>query len=133
MPAPNTFSCAETSRSLAAHRLARRKPRGTRMQKLGLTDASFLYFETPTTPMNIASVQLLEVPHDEFFDELIGYLAERVRRVPFMTKRLKSTPFGLDEPVWIDDPHFDVRNHVKRVKLAKPGTWRQLETLVARL
>jgi WS/DGAT/MGAT family acyltransferase len=103
------------------------------MQKLGLTDASFLYFETASTPMNIASVQLLDVPHADFFDELVGYLAARVRRVPFMTKRLRSTPFGLDEPVWVDDPDFDIRNHVKREKLPKPGTWRQLETIVARL
>jgi WS/DGAT/MGAT family acyltransferase len=103
------------------------------MHKLGLTDASFLYFETPATPMNIASVQLLEAPHEGFFDELVDYLEPRIALVPFMKKRLKSTPFGLDEPVWVDDPHFVIDNHVKRVRLPKPGTWRQLETLVARL
>ncbi len=74
------------------------------MHKLGITDASFLYMESPSNPMNIGSVQLLDVPQrDGFFNELKLYLADRVRAIPFMCKRLKSTPFTLDQPVWVDD------------------------------
>jgi WS/DGAT/MGAT family acyltransferase len=104
------------------------------MHKLGITDASFLYMESPSNPMNIGSVQLLDVPkRDGFFDELKRYLADRVASIPFMCKRLKSTPLTLDQPVWVDDPGFDIDNHVTRVVLGAPGTWVQLEAMVARL
>ena len=103
------------------------------MHKLGLTDASFLYFETASTPMNIASVQLLEVKTDGFFEELLAYLEARVHVVPFMTRRLEPTPFALDAPVWVCDREFDIRRHVLRLTLPPPGTQRQLESMVARL
>ena len=39
------------------------------MHKLTITDASFLYMESPSNPMNIGSVQLLDVPpRTGFFD-----------------------------------------------------------------
>ena len=104
------------------------------MHKLGITDASFLYMESPSSPMNIGSVQLLDVPaRAEFFDELKGYLAARVHAIAFMCKRLKSTPLTLDQPVWVADTSFDINNHVSRVKLGAPGSWAQLEAMVARL
>lgn len=104
------------------------------VHKLGITDASFLYLESPSNPMNIGSVQLLEVPaRDGFFDELKVYLAQRVHAIPFMRRRLKSTPLTLDQPVWVEDAEFNIDNHVSRVVLGAPGTWAQLETMVARL
>jgi diacylglycerol O-acyltransferase len=104
------------------------------VHKLTITDASFLYMESPSNPMNIGSVQLLDVPtRIGFFNELKPYLAQRIHAIPFMRKRLKSTPLTLDQPVWVDDPNFDIDNHVTRVHLSAPGTWQQLEALVARL
>jgi len=104
------------------------------VHKLTITDASFLYMESPSNPMNIGSVQLLDVPSRiGFFNDLKQYLAQRIHAIPFMRKRLKSTPFTLDQPVWVDDPNFDIDNHVMRVQLSAPGTWQQLEALVARL
>jgi diacylglycerol O-acyltransferase len=104
------------------------------VHKLGITDASFLYLESPSNPMNIGSVQLLDVPpRPGFFTELKAYLAPRIFAVPFMHKRLKSTPLTLDQPVWVDDPTFDIDNHVFRIVLPAPGSWSQLEAMVARL
>ncbi len=57
--------------------------------------------------MNIGSVQLLEVPkRDGFFNELKVHLKDRVAAVPFMCRRLKSTPLTLDQPIWVDGPEF---------------------------
>jgi len=106
------------------------------MHKLGVLDASFLYAETPSTPMNIASLQLLELPagaDSTFFETLKRFLAARVHMIPFMTRRLKSTPFTLDQPVWVEAPDFDIDAHVHRVVLPAPGGQRQLEAMVARL
>jgi diacylglycerol O-acyltransferase / wax synthase len=104
------------------------------VHKLGIADASFLYLESPSNPMNIGSVQLLDVPtRPGFFTELKQYLAKRIHAVPFMHKRLKATPLTLDQPVWVEDTAFDIDRHVFRIALPAPGSWSQLETMVGRL
>ena len=40
---------------------------------------------------------------------------------------------GLDTPNWIEDEHFDLEFHVRHIALPKPGDWRQLCILLARL
>lgn len=106
------------------------------MDKLKILDASFLYAETDSTPMHIAGVQHLEVPESAratYFDDLRQYLADRVHLIPFMTRRLKTTPLGMDHPVWVRDTEFDIDHHVHRTTVPSPGTPRQLEQVVARL
>src|SRR5262249_32937420 len=39
----------------------------------------------------------------------------------------------LANPVWVDDPHFDVAYHVRRSALPRPGSLEQLRELVARI
>jgi len=108
------------------------------MNKLGITDASFLHLERDGAPMNIASLQRFAVPYKDFdaaafFQRLQRHLAERVHGVSFMTRRLKWTPFDLDQPVWVTDTDFDINHHVFRTRLQAPGTDRQLVNLVAQL
>ncbi|MEE4360783.1 MAG: wax ester/triacylglycerol synthase family O-acyltransferase [Pseudomonadales bacterium] len=106
------------------------------MNKLKLLDASFLYAETASTPMHIAGLQHFEVPPDRagtFFEDLKAYIAARVHLVPFMTRRLRPTPLGIDHPVWVADDAFDIDHHVQRLRVPSPGTQKQLEQTVARL
>lgn len=106
------------------------------MDKLKLLDASFLYAETPNTPMHVAAVQLFELPagrEEGFFESLRSYIEARVHLIPFMTRRLKPTPLGIDHPVWVPDEHFDIQYHVQRTRVPAPGTQHQLEQTVARL
>lgn len=108
------------------------------MDKLGITDASFLHFERDGAPMNIGSVQRFTTPYQRFdaacfFHRLTQYIADRVAGVPFMTRRLKRTPFDLDQPVWVTDTEFDIEKHVFRNRLPPPANDRQLADLIARL
>jgi hypothetical protein len=106
------------------------------MDKLKILDASFLYAETANTPMHVAGLQHFELPPgagEDFFEMLRAYLAERVHLIPFMTRCLKSTPLGMDHPVWIRDEDFEIDRHVRRIRVSTPGTPRQLEQVVARL
>ncbi|HEX8865812.1 MAG TPA: wax ester/triacylglycerol synthase domain-containing protein, partial [Lentzea sp.] len=48
-------------------------------------------------------------------------LADRVRAVPRLRRRLVPTPFGCGRPVWIDDTRFDITRHVERVICPAPG------------
>ncbi|HSG91585.1 MAG TPA: wax ester/triacylglycerol synthase family O-acyltransferase [Pseudomonadales bacterium] len=106
------------------------------MDKLKILDASFLYAETDSTPMHIAGVQHFEVPpaiRDDYFESLRQYVSERVHLIPFMTRRVKMSPLGLDHPVWVRDTDFDIDRHVQRTAVPSPGTPKQLEQVIARL
>ncbi|MFI9005823.1 wax ester/triacylglycerol synthase domain-containing protein [Actinosynnema sp. NPDC053489] len=48
------------------------------------------------------------------------------RVVPRLRHRALEPPLGLGRPFWVADRTFDVRNHVRRVRLPEPGTTRQL-------
>ena len=42
-----------------------------------------------------------------------------------------AVPFGLDHPRWVDDPAFDLDNHLHRVALPAPGGEAELRAKVA--
>ncbi|MGW6930840.1 wax ester/triacylglycerol synthase domain-containing protein [Lentzea sp. NPDC054927] len=48
-------------------------------------------------------------------------LADRVRTVPRLRRRLVRAPFGCGRPVWIDDARFDITRHVHRMVCPAPG------------
>lgn len=60
------------------------------------------------------------------FGRVSEALTRAVAVLPQMRWRLESVPFGLNRPVWIVDPDFDVRNHLRRARLPEPGTKTQL-------
>lgn len=103
------------------------------MQKLAMLDASFLYLESATMPMNIGSVQkfVLSSTVDEFYERLRATLKERAPGISFMSCKPVSTPLGLDHPVWAADEHFDIDQHLERRRLSGKGTQRQWEKKVA--
>ncbi|HEU0200509.1 MAG TPA: wax ester/triacylglycerol synthase family O-acyltransferase [Burkholderiaceae bacterium] len=106
------------------------------MKQLGAMDASFLYLETPETPMHVGGLSLFELPPGyagDFYEDFKAHLARRLHLIPVFTKKIAALPFDFDHPVWIDDPDLDLDYHVRRLTLNKPGTTLQLEALVARL
>ncbi|MCX2953690.1 wax ester/triacylglycerol synthase domain-containing protein [Lentzea sp. NEAU-D7] len=48
-------------------------------------------------------------------------LADRVRAVPRLRRRLVRAPFGCGRPVWVDDAGFDIARHVHRTVCPAPG------------
>ena len=104
------------------------------MDKLSPLDALFVEAEDEDqhTSMAIASIAVFEGPppsHDEF----LAYLAGRLPLVPRYRQKLRAVPFRLGPPVWVDDPHFDLRYHVRRTALPGPGGDQQLAELMARV
>jgi WS/DGAT/MGAT family acyltransferase len=107
------------------------------MQKLSLLDATFLYAETDNTPMHVAGLQHFELPPgqdaDAFYESLKHFVEARAHLVPFMMRRLRPSPLGMDHPVWVLDTTFDIDYHVQRITLPAPGTTEQLEEAAAEL
>jgi len=99
-------------------------------------DAAFLSMETPNTPMNVMGTFLLDPANaggGYSCEQLIQVMEERLARLVPFRRRLVAVPFGLDHPVWIDDPDLRVRSHIHRVTAPAPGTERVLAGLVARI
>ena len=108
--------------------------KGAVMDRLNPLDAVFVDAEDgdPHVSMAIASIAVFEGPapsHEEF----LAYLAGRLPRVPRYRHKLRTVPFRLGRPVWVEDPDFDLRYHVRRTALPAPGGDRQLAELMARV
>ena len=52
---------------------------------------------------------------------------------PILTQKLLSLPMGMDEPYWVTDEEFDLKQHVSECQVPSPGSREQLKTLLARL
>ena len=99
--------------------------------RLSALDASFLYAEEQGVPQHVGTVMVFEGPVD--YPRLQRHLAGRIAFVPRYRKRVREVPGRLANPVWVDDPRFDLGFHVRRLALPRPGSTDQLRELVARV
>ncbi|MGH2764206.1 MAG: WS/DGAT/MGAT family O-acyltransferase [Thermoleophilaceae bacterium] len=95
-------------------------------------DASFLHLEDGAAHMHVASVMLFEGPPPPY-DELIEAFERRLPLVPRYRQRLAFVPLGQGRPRWVDDPHLNLRYHVRSTALPSPGSERQLKDLAGRV
>jgi diacylglycerol O-acyltransferase / wax synthase len=102
------------------------------VERLTRLDASFLYLEEPDTPMHVGGVLILEAPRGGV-DALAALVEARLPLVPRYRQRVAEVPGHLANPVWVDDPDFDISYHLRRNGLPRPGTEAQLLDLVSRL
>jgi WS/DGAT/MGAT family acyltransferase len=104
--------------------------------RLTALDVSFLYLETPATPMHIGGVAIFNPPQtDEPFDydALCDLVSRRIAAVPRYRQVVRWVPGHLANPVWVDDEDFDISYHVRRSALPRPGSADQLRELVGRV
>ena len=104
------------------------------MDRLNPLDALFIDAEDedPHTSMAVASIAVFEGPCPSH-EEVLAFLAGRLPLVPRYRQKLRTVPFRLGRPVWVDDPDFDLRYHVRRTALPAPGDDHQLAELMARV
>lgn len=106
------------------------------MHRVSGIDAAFLYGETPAWHMHVSAVVLIDPSQaaEPFtFERLKDHIAKRVHLAPQFRWRLVEVPLGLDRPMFVDDPDFDVEHHVHRVGVPAPGGPQQLGNLVGEL
>jgi hypothetical protein len=91
--------------------------------RLTALDASFLEVESPTAHMHVGWAALFKPPAGRSvpgFEELREHIQSRLRQAPRYRQKLAQIPFGVNDPVWVDDTDFDVERHVRR---AAPTRW----------
>lgn len=87
-------------------------------------DAAFLYAESPTSPMLIATLAIVEGSLK--FEDFKNIVASKLHLMPKFRQRLLNVPMNLDYPYWVDDPNFELDLHMHRLKLPEPSNWETL-------
>jgi WS/DGAT/MGAT family acyltransferase len=85
--------------------------------RLSALDAAFLAIESADAPMHVGWAAIFRPPADgpaPSFDAIRDHIAGRLHRAPRYRQRLEEVPFGLGDPVWVDDASFDIGQHVLR-------------------
>jgi diacylglycerol O-acyltransferase len=100
--------------------------------RLTALDAGFLHLERSGAHMHVAGVLIFE-GQAPAYDELVEAIEARMHLVPRYRQKLAHVPFGQGRPVWVDDPHFNARYHLRHSALPSPGSDEQLRNLAGRL
>jgi diacylglycerol O-acyltransferase len=102
------------------------------MDRLTSFDTSFLVNEKSNGHMAIGAVLMCggDPPPQEDF---VTHIRSRVHHLPRLRQRLAFPPLRLGTPFWVDDPDFDLANHVRRIGLPGPGNDAQFHDLVGEI
>ena len=105
------------------------------MKSLSGLDATFLYLETPETPMHVGSLNLYELPKGfkgSFHKAVQQHIAKRMHLAPIFSRRLAFMPFDLGHPIWVEADEVDLDFHIRKVP-GKQLSVKQAEAMAAKL
>ena len=84
--------------------------------------------------MHVGSVMVFQPPKEGFdYDRFVAVVGDRIAGHARYRQRIRTVPAGLDNPVWVDDVHFDLTYHVRRSAVPSPGARTDLEDFIARI
>ena len=101
-------------------------------ERLSALDASFLGFEERNTRWHEAAVMVFDAKPLRNggggldFERILNNYEWSFETVPRYRQRIAKVPF-LDHPVWVDDPSFNVRYHIRQIALPQPADERILK------
>ncbi len=98
------------------------------MHQLSGIDASFLYLETPRSPMHIGGVYIFAPPAGSSmtFEVFKRYIESRLHLFKTFRQKIMFSPLGLGHPYWVDDEDFNLTNHLFHIALPKPAGKKEL-------
>ena len=99
------------------------------MDRLTSFDTSFLTNEKSNGHMAIGAIMVCEGSAPSY-DDFVTHIRSRLHLLPRLRQKLVVPPLHLGTPMWVDDPGFDVHNHVQRVTLPAPGTDAQFHEVI---
>lgn len=93
------------------------------MKRMSGQDAAFLYAETPTWHMHVASLALVDptVSDGRFsFLAVRSLVASRLGLIPQLRWKLVDVPLGIDRPGWVEATDLDLDHHIVHTVLSSP-------------
>lgn len=107
------------------------------MQQLSGMDNLFIQVERQGLPQHIGGVGIFDQSTASGgkvrFKDIVDLFERRSHLSPIFRRKLVDVPFGMDLPYWVEDKEFDPEFHVRHIALPKPGDWRQLCIVAARI
>ena len=107
------------------------------VERLGGSDAGFLFIETEEQTSVCVDLTELEPTSPDAPLLTVADIRERVQDrihlLPSWRWRLQNVPLRIHHPVWVDDPDFDVADHVRHRVLPAPGGPAELDALLAEI
>jgi diacylglycerol O-acyltransferase / wax synthase len=94
------------------------------MHRLDGMDASFVYLDSPAAPLQVGMICVFDpstAPDGYSFGKVRRLVEDRLHLIPPFRRRLVEVPAHLHRPGWIDDPDFDLDQHLHRTRLPGPG------------
>jgi diacylglycerol O-acyltransferase / wax synthase len=102
-------------------------------ERLSASDMSSLLAERGPIHVHVGAT-IIVAGKPPAYDELTAHVESRLSLIPRFRQRITSAgPVALSNPLWADDPGFDIERHVRRVALPKPGGMDELRELVGRI
>lgn len=107
------------------------------MRQLTSVDAQFVVAEDGCVHGHVTGLAVYDAagsPSGRLMREDVrGIVAARIHLVEPFRRRLVTVPLGLDLPYWVEDPDFNVDNHVHGHVLESPGDDRALAAFVGEI
>jgi diacylglycerol O-acyltransferase len=111
---------------------------GKGYERLSAQDSSFVLFEGGGSHAHITAIAIFEL--GPLLAEAGGidlarmraHIGSRLHTLPRYRQKLAYT-FLERHPIWVDDPHFDLRYHVRHAALPRPGGDAELKELAGRI
>lgn len=100
------------------------------IDRLSLLDEAFLRLEEPGAPMHVGWT-LLGEGEPPPLEQLRHRIGSRLELLPRLRRRVLTS--RLHRPLWVDDDRFDLRHHVVRARVPRPGGPPELREVIARL
>ena len=100
--------------------------------RISAVDASFLAREKAGARLHVASIAVFDGPAPSW-DEVREHVEARLYLVPRFRQRLAEVPMNQGRAVWVDDPHFNLRYHLRHAGLPAHGDDEQLKVLAGRI
>ena len=101
-------------------------------EELSPADRSSLAAERGAINMAVGGLLVFESDPPLTRAAVAERIGERVHLIPRLRQRLEETPLGLANPVWTDDPGFDLDWHVRQASLPPRGGEPELGWFVGR-
>jgi diacylglycerol O-acyltransferase len=102
-------------------------------ERMSGADAMMLYLDRAEAYNHTIKISIIDPKKDPegwSWTRFKSAWASRVGLIPRLRQRYLRVPFGLNHPVWVEDPAFDLEYHLRRVGCPAPGSMVELCELV---
>ena len=82
-------------------------------------DVAFLDLEAAGAHMHVGAILVFD-GEPPAYEDLLRAIESRLDLVPRYRQKLAHVPYGQGRPEWVDDPHFNLRYHVRATAPSPP-------------